>query len=185
MRKFALIPFMFILLGGLAAAQIPTSGNVFIGYSFQNVSSSTLNLNLDRANLQGWEASLEGKLFPVLGIVADFSGHYGSESFPEAVPGGIENASVSAHELEVMFGPRVSISVGKFRPFAEVEVGVGHVNTNGLGSDTSFASAAGGGIDYRIIKPVAVRLQGDWVGTRFFGTTQNDFRLSTGVVLRF
>ena len=189
MRKFALIPLMFILFGGLAAAQIPTSGNVFVGYSFQNVSSSALNLNLTRPNLQGWEASLEGKLFPILGIVADFSGHYGSESLPlPVVPvgtGGSAQTSVNAHEEEVMFGPRVSISVGKFRPFAEAEVGVGHVSTNGLGSDTSFATAIGGGLDYKIVRPIAARIQGDYVGTHFFGTMQNDFRLSTGLVFRF
>jgi hypothetical protein len=189
MRKLALIPFLFVLFGGLAAAQIPTSGDVFVGYSFQNVSSSALNLNLTRPTLQGWEASLEGKLFPILGIVADFSGHYGSESFPiTAVPVATQpagEANVSAHEEEVMFGPRVSISVGKFRPFAEAEVGVGHISTNGLGSDTSFATAIGGGLDYKIVRPIAARIQGDYVGTHFFGTMQNDFRLSTGLVFRF
>lgn len=185
MRKLVLIAFLVSSFAGLAAAQIPTAGNVFVGYSFQNTSASALNLISSRANLQGWEASLEGKLVPFLGVVADFSGHYGSESFPEATPGGPASVNVSAHEEEVLFGPRVSISVGKFRPFAEAEVGVGHVNTNGFGSDTSFATAIGGGLDYRIIRPIAWRLQGDYVYTRFFSTTQNDFRLSTGIVFRF
>jgi opacity protein-like surface antigen len=78
------------------------------------------------------------------------------------------------------------MSVGKFRPFAEAMIGVGHVNVNsGGGSDTSFATALGGGLDYKIIRPVAWRLQGDYVTTRFFGATQNNVRLSTGIVLRF
>ena len=184
MRKIALITFMSFLFAGLAAAQIPTSGNVFVGYSFENTNSSTLNLDLSRANLQGWEASLEGKVAPILGIVADFSGHYGSESFIVPVPSP-ESVTVTAHEEEVMFGPRVSFSVGNFRPFAEFEFGVGHVNTNGFGSDTSFATAVGGGLDYRVFHPLALRIQGDYVTTRFFGTTQNNIRLSTGVVFRF
>jgi opacity protein-like surface antigen len=190
MRRCALIAlvflFCFLLCGGIAAAQIPTSGNVFFGYSFENASSSALNLNgLSRPNLQGWEATLEGKLFPLLGIVADFSGHYGSENATALTPNGPVLSSVTGHETEVMFGPRLGISVAKFRPFAEFEVGVGHMNTNSLGTDTSLAYAFGGGLDYKIIRPIAVRVQGDYVSTRFFGTTQQNLRISTGVVVRF
>jgi hypothetical protein len=75
MLKSACISVALFLFSALANAQVPTSGNVFFGYSFENTNSSTLDLNLNRANLQGWEASLEGKLVPLLGIVADFSGH--------------------------------------------------------------------------------------------------------------
>jgi hypothetical protein len=56
---------------------------------------------------------------------------------------------------------------------------------NGVTTDTSFATAVGGGIDYKIIKPIAWRVQGDYVQTRFFDTTQNNVRISTGIVLRF
>jgi len=83
MGKAVIIAFTSFLLAGLAAAQVPTSGNIFVGYSFENASSSALNLDLSRPNLQGWEASLEGKVFPALGIVADFTGHCGSESFTQ------------------------------------------------------------------------------------------------------
>jgi hypothetical protein len=189
MRKIALIALTFFLLAALAAAQVPTSGNVFVGYSFYSTKlSGSISPAIDRANINGWQASLEGKVFPFLGIVADFDGHYGSELFGiPACPVFAEpctfNASVSEHN--VLFGPRFSASVGKFRPFAEFEVGVGHVNANAAGSDTSFATAFGGGLDYRLIRVIAWRLQGDYVQTRFFGTTQNNVRVSTGIVLRF
>jgi hypothetical protein len=77
------------------------------------------------------------------------------------------------------------MSVGKIRPFAEVLVGAGHVNAGIAGSNTSFASAIGGGLDYRIIKPIAWRFQADYVITQFFGNTQDNVRVSTGLVLRF
>src|SRR5215467_7682701 len=95
------IPFLLaaLFLVSIASAQVPTSGNVFVGYSFENDSSSTLNLNLSRPNLQGWEGSLEGKIFPHLGIVADFSGHYGSETFTLATPAGPEVVKVTGHEF--------------------------------------------------------------------------------------
>lgn len=185
MLKAACVGMAVFLFAGLANAQVPTSGNIFVGYSFENSSTSEVNLNFTRPNLQGWEASLEGKVFPFLGIVADFSGHYGSDQFAELTPEGPITVTGSRHEEDVMFGPRVSFPLGKFRPFAEAEVGVGHINTNGFGSDTSFAMALGGGLDYRIVRPLALRLEGDYVSTRFFGTTQKDVRISTGVVFRF
>ena len=182
MRK-VLIVFTVCLLATIANAQIPTAGNVFAVYSYFNTNLSTL----DRANLNGWEASLEGKVFPWVGIVADFSGHYGSQNFPAVCQpfGGSCAVNANFNERDVLFGPRVSMSVGKFRPFAEALFGVGHVNANAVGSDTKFETGLGGGLDYRIFRPIAWRFQGDYIQTRFFSTTQNNVRLSTGIVLRF
>ncbi|MGC1448849.1 MAG: hypothetical protein WA830_02320 [Candidatus Sulfotelmatobacter sp.] len=188
MLKSACISVALFLFAALANAQVPTSGNVFFGYSFENTNSSTLDLNLNRANLQGWEASLEGKLVPLLGIVADFSGHYGSQSFVDITPAGPVNLKVTGHEWEVLFGPRLSIPVGKLTPFGEVMAGVAHINTGGTvpsPSNTSFATAIGGGTDYRVFRPLAFRLEGDYLRTSFFNTSQNNVRLSTGIVLRF
>jgi len=184
MRKTLGIAFMLFVFATLATAQVPTSGNVFFGYSFYNTDLSSI----DRANTNGWEGSLEGKVLPFVGIVADFSGHYGSQNFVGGVCGTTcTPTSVNANvtEQNVLFGPRVSASVGRFRPFAEAMFGFGHVNANAFGTDTSFATALGGGLDYRLIRPVAWRFQGDYVQTRFFGTTQNNVRLSTGIVFRF
>jgi hypothetical protein len=188
MRKIGFILFTLLVFAGLASAQIPTKGNVFFGYSFYNTDLSSI----DRANTNGWEASVEGKVFPFIGIVADFDSHYGSQNFPICVAptgtgGGALCSSFNANvtERNYLFGPRVSVSVGKFRPFAEALFGGAHVNAGNAGSDTSFATAIGGGLDYKIIRPLAWRFQGDYVQTRFFGTTQNNVRISTGIVLRF
>lgn len=180
MRKCGLSLFILSVFAGLASAQIPTSGNVFFGYSFYNTDLSSI----DRANTNGFEASLEGRVFPFIGMVVDFASHYGSQNFPVCGPDCASfNADVT--ERNILFGPRVSVSAGKFRPFAEALFGAGHVSLNGGGSDTSFATALGGGLDYKIIRPIAWRFEGDYVQTRFFGTTQNNVRLSTGIVLRF
>jgi hypothetical protein len=175
MRRLWIPALMAMTLFGSAWAQVPTKGNVFFGYSFDRssvVRSDTINTN-------GWEASLEGKMFPFFGLVADFDGHYGSGTF-----GGI-GADVAAHNF--LFGPRVSAQVGPFRPFAEVLVGAGHISrSRGIfDSDTSFANAAGGGLDYRIAGPVSLRGQLDWIETRFFGETQNGVRFSTGIAFHF
>ena len=188
MRRIGFIFAAVLLFAGLASAQIPTSGNVFFGYSFYRTDPFTT----DRANTNGWEASFEGKVIPWLGFVADVDSHYGSQIASGPCPGAVTttlpcgNFTASFTEHNFLFGPRVSVSVGKFRPFAQALFGGGHVNVNnGIGSDTSFATALGGGLDFKIIRPVAWRFQGDYVQTRFFGSTQNNVRFSTGIVFRF
>jgi hypothetical protein len=179
MRKLVVILFVFIL-AEIATAQIPTSGNVFFGYSYFNT-----NLNGDRNNLNGWEGSVEGKILPHIGIVADFSGHYGSEDFTacNGFDCVIFNTDVTQHNY--LFGPRVSASIGKIRPFAELLIGASHVSVRDLDSDTSFATGVGGGLDYRLLKLLAWRFQGDYIHTSVFNGPQNNLRLSTGIVVRF
>ena len=60
----------------------------------------------------------------------------------------LTNLDMSEHNFP--FGPRVSFSAGRFRPFAHVLFGASHININGFESDTSFGSAYGGGLDYRV-----------------------------------
>src|SRR5579883_192359 len=97
-------------------------------------------------------------------------------------------SDLNAHEYNFLFGPRVSFSVGRVRPFAHGLVGAGHVSVSTTGysaSDTSFATALGGGLDFKLIPVVSWRFQGDFLQTRFFGNTQNNGRFSTGIVLNF
>jgi len=151
MRK-VIIAVAFLFSSVFAVAQVPTSGNVFFGYTYYNTPLSSAG----RASLNGWEASVEGKVLPLLGVVADFSSNYGSENFlivtcPVSVTNcTLGTSSESVSEENYLFGPRLSISVGKFRPFAEGMIGAGHVNAHVAGSSTSFASALGGGLDYRL-----------------------------------
>jgi hypothetical protein len=198
MRK-ATLTAMFLLLSTLTFAQLP-SANVFIGYSYSSLDLSSIqsNLNLNnggRANANGWEASFEGKIIPFLGLVGDFSGDYTSQSstttiyppcpFPGTCKPSIRTINVGFLEQNFLFGPRASISLGKLRPFAEAFIGASHLSAAQNGSDSSFASAVGGGLDYRLIHFLAWRFEGDYVHTRFFSSGQNNARLSTGIVLRF
>ena len=183
MRRLITVVLITFALGAIANAQLP-GGNIFVGYSYLAADTNTSG----HANLNGWNGSLEGKVFPFIGIVADLSGHYGSERFPALC--GVTSCSVNAKVHSALFGPRVSFTVGHFTPFAHVLVGVSHISADLSGSsasdsDTSFSEAFGGGIDYRLIKPIDWRIQADMLQTRFFSNTQDNFRLSTGLVLRF
>ena len=169
----------------LAAAQVPTAGNVFFGYSYYSTNLSSV----DRANTNGWEVTAEGRVLPFIGIVGDFSAHYGTEHFAVVCPvgqiGGCPPNDFNISEHDYLFGPRASVSVGKVRPFAEFLIGAAHANANGLASDTSFATAIGGGLDYKILKPLAWRFQGDYLHTSLFGNGHNNVKIATGIVFRF
>jgi hypothetical protein len=192
MLKAACIGVALFLFAGLANAQIP-SGNVFVGFSYERTNSTAFGPNLVRAtvtspNLHGWEASFEGKVLPFVGIVGDVSGHYGTQSFTETTSNGSQNINVTGHEQEYLVGLRLSVPVGKLTPFAEAMAGGAHIHTGGTlpgPSNTSFATALGGGLDYRLLGPIAARIEGDYLRTSFFSSTQNNFRLSAGVVFRF
>lgn len=185
MRK-TVLAFALLLFTKFAAAQIPTSGNIFAGYSYYNTNFATT-----RQGINGWEGSVEGKFFPIpfFGVFADFSANYGDLKFRVACPvstgGSCSTVGVNSHVDNFLIGPRLSVSVGKVRPFAEAVIGFAHINTRGFGSDTSIASGLGGGIDYSFFHLLGWRLQGDYIHTNLFSTPQNNVRISTGLVFHF
>ena len=123
-------------------------------------------------------------------MVADLAVNYGSHDLPVCgfvlPPCSVVN--VDGKRYTLMLGPQVSVPIGKFTPFAHALFGGAHMSNNGGGlssSDTSFATAIGGGIDYKIIKGLALRFQGDELRTSLYGGTQNHLRFSTGIDIRF
>ena len=132
-------------------------------------------------NTHGWEFSGNYKLIPWLGAVADFSGNYGSTH------------GSNLHLNTYLFGPQVSFPA-RVSPFAHVLFGVAHESLSNpgvtgianLGTNNAFATAVGAGIDVKVIPFVFVRLiQFDYLLTRFGSQTQNQPRVSAGVVLHF
>ena len=172
---------LWVIFPALVCAQIPKA-NVFVGYSFL---SADIPNSSHRKSLNGWEASLEGKVLPFLGIVADGSGDYGSTEIPVCPlpPGGGGCAPVSGSLYTALFGPRASASIHGIRPFAHVLVGAGVLG--GVSSEVSFASAFGAGMDLKIAPIIGWRFQGDYIHTHFAGNSQGHGRFSTGIVLRF
>jgi len=189
MRKGAAVCLVLLLSASFALGQLP-SGNVYVGYSH----TSTNLVPGQSTGLNGWNGSVEGKLFPFIGLVADFSGHYGSQSVPVACPLQLlppcppQPSNVDVSEYNFLFGPRVSFKISKFRPFVHALIGAGHIRESAAAlsnSDTSFADALGGGLDYHLIPLISWRVQFDALQTRFFNGSQNNLRFSTGIVLNF
>ncbi len=165
MQKRIFLVLFLSLLAVTASAQIPTKGNVFFGYSYNRASIVTN----DAQNLNGWDASLEGKFAPWVGLVGDLQGTFGNH----------------ISEYNVLFGPRISVQVENIRPFAHLLIGASHIGIDHGPSDTSFGNAIGGGADLKLVGPFAARGQLDWIHTRFFSHGQNDTRISLGLVVNF
>jgi len=166
-RKLSLLLGLILLVSLTAHAQDDDKIQLFGGYSFMH------NDNRPDGNLNGWELSGQYKFSSWLGVVADFDGHYGSPQGP------------STSKYNYLFGPQVSFPA-RVSPFFHVLVGGSHQHSDGVGSDSSFAAAIGGGIDTKISGPFYWRIiQGDWIHTSLFGGGQNNGRLSTGIVIKF
>ena len=201
MSKLLKIAVLVCLGTSAAMAQLP-GGNIFFGYSYEHARIPGPALLPDQGGiatsgsfgLNGWNASAEMKFLPLIGLVADFSGHYGSQTVTDVCGfvGGCVNIreNMDSTVYHFLVGPQLSFTVGRIRPFAHALFGAGHLSESATtrpfsATDTAFAYAIGGGIDYRLLGPLRWRVQGDFLHDQFFGPTQNNFRFSTGPVLHF
>ena len=132
-------------------------------------------------NLFGWEFSAAYKFFPFISANLDFGEQYGS------LNGGSDRLKT------YLFGPQLSLP-GPISPFVHAEFGFAHESvgmfTNAMllspGSDTSFATALGGGLDIKALPFFSIRvIQIDDLRTSLYHGTQNRPRISAGIVFRF
>jgi hypothetical protein len=174
-----------LMIGAAAFAQ--NSGDVFVGYSYNHASTGWS----DTGNLNGWEASVQGKIAPYAGVVVDMSTQYGTLQLPAfrlfgAGATGTDDSTTRV--VSYLFGGRLSLSKGKLQPFVQGLVGAAHLheaaNEFSYG-ETSFADSVDAGLDYHLRGRLAWRLQGGLLQTRFHGGTQDDARISTGLVMHF
>lgn len=187
------VPMFSSLLSG------QTKADIYVGYSFVSsgltfgsFSGSESSASAGRASLNGWEASASVRFFPWLRAVADVSGGYGTVpvAFSSILGSGKLNVNTNLHTY--LFGPRASVSVGRLTPFGQALFGLAHQSvsasafiTNVGQRDSAFAFDLGAGIDFRLVRRIAWRVEADYLQTKLFDSTQHDPRVSTGIVLRF
>lgn len=216
------------LISSCALAQDSTSKlQVFGGYSLLHTDSGGLNgplLNSLLAapngtfglnsNFNGWNAEVQYNANRWLGLVADFSGHYGGP-LTASVGSGVTGLP-GGNEYSFLFGPVFTYrSHTKFEPFAHALFGFDRASlsagtftgltaaASGAMTDTAFGMALGGGVDYNLFPRFAIRLgQADYFYTNhdlnsFYGGAfgpglfsrladhENNLRFSTGIVFKF
>jgi outer membrane protein OmpA-like peptidoglycan-associated protein len=176
---------------------------LFLGYSYlQGVPELAVGNRL--VWLNGGTASIAFNVNRYLGLVADVGDYTNSEMrFQGGYTSTVNVNNANAAVLSYLFGPRLSYrKYDRFTPFAQVLFGGVHANevvlddcTSScvlLPAESSFALTAGGGLDVKVSHHFALRLiQAEYLMTRFtnydtgVAGTQNDMRLSAGVVFRF
>jgi hypothetical protein len=142
-------------------------------------------------NVNGWDFSGELKPASWLGMVADVSQQYGS-------PRGIKETQTS-----VLFGPQITVpGIKRVKPFAHILVGAVH-GTNqatfslvppctpsfcpgaGVILGTAFATAVGGGVDFKLAGPIWIRaIQVDYLHANLNPDHHTDVRFAAGLALR-
>jgi outer membrane protein OmpA-like peptidoglycan-associated protein len=154
--------------------------------------------------MNGGSVSIAYNLNHYLGIVGDFGAYTNSQilfqgGYVSTVD--VDNPNVGA--LSYLFGPRISFrNHGRVTPYLQALFGDMHANEVTLSNCTfsctllpaqsTFAWTGGGGLDLRVHRHFALRIiQAEYLMTRFqdystgTSSSQNDMRLSSGVVFGF
>lgn len=160
-----------LLFAAVASAQDNPKAEVFGGYSYLRVNPGS---GISGQNFNGGSGSVSFNPNSWLGIVADV---------------GVYHASIGGVGFNVVsytFGPKLAYRKNdKVTPFAQVLFGGARISASG-GSENGFAMALGGGFDWNATEHLGIRLiQGEYVMTRFSSDTQNNARISAGVVFRW
>lgn len=173
MRSLLMVGVLFFAVAGSAMAQDYPKGEVAGNYTY-------IRINPGSTDCHGGGGSGAWSLNHYLGVVGEFSG-----CKVTGLPSG-----VSAHNFTYLFGPRLTYrAYGRLEPFGEALFGGDHASVTAGGatvSDSAFAMALGGGVDYKWKPNLVIRfIQADYLYTRFGGTNQNNFRLQAGIAYRF
>lgn len=170
-------------LNAQAASQ--HDATVFAGYSFLSNSFNGHSTGTSHTPLNGWEAAVTFPIEGRLSLKADISGLYGTSLGSPQRP------------IFLLGGAQYTRALGKESAFVEGLAGYGHLNGNWWGGSapgqtSSFAAAAGGGLDTPLSDRLAFRIQADFLYANFtipddqIHALPNYFaRLAAGLVWRF
>jgi len=180
------------------AQTLSPRGEIFGGYSYIRADS------FSPFNTSGWEASATGNFNRFLGLEVDLSDHFNSPPV---------TSNAHSNEFSFLFGPHFAFrAIPRVNPFVHFLVGGtrGTVSSAlafacpavcAVGqpcpppctpssftqqTQTVVTTAVGGGVDVKAARFAWIRvIQADYLREPFSGDTQNNLRVSFGVVLRF
>ena len=177
-----------LLLAAPSMAQDIPAWEVFGGYSFQRSDvrqyfrSTPIQYTFrgEYLNLNGWNLSVTENRNRWFGGTLDVRGYYKTTEFR-----GTANRE-QVHSI--LYGPRFSRRMPWAAPFGHILFGAAQmkVNVTPVGqpraSDTSFAVAAGIGVDVKVLKKAAARVQAEYFRADLLAARPDSFRTSVGMV---
>ena len=110
-----------------------------------------------------------------LGIEGDATATFGPTVF----------ANESVRFVSYGAGPKIAWRQRQWEPWMHAIIGGAHLRPQTAGSSNALAIQLGGGADYRLNPRLSLRLDADWVFTRFFGQSQNSAQAAVSAIFHF
>jgi hypothetical protein len=187
LTNFVLAAFLLCSFGAIMNAQEGSTPAFEVGLNYSWLHVNSANYDYQRTG-NGGSGTFEYNLNRLVGFVGDFGAYANTR------------AGINDKALTYLFGPRFNWRHSRLNPYVQFLFG-GAYAWSGPGNNSTtqnaFATAAGGGLDYRLTNRLAIKpIQVEYVTTQFdsarlggstrgFGGHQNDIRYSAGVVFRF
>ena len=178
------------------------------GYTYGSMDQNVGLGSTGRLNANGWNTGATAFLNNWFGIEGNVAGLSHTDSISASSGGVLASVSASEKHYTFVFGPRMSFGTGRANPFVHALFGMDRMSLSGSttvagtsvsasGSNSSFATAIGGGLEYGFSKHFGITTGADYLMTRHglptiagitlttASATQNNFRVSAGMVVRF
>ena len=192
-KTFLLLATLLIAFPPFSMAQQFEGIEIFGGYSYMRTdlgspffytTGPTPAAPNGKFTMNGWQASITEKATDWLGLTQEFGGNYGNKNVL-----GYDNHFST---FSILSGPRFYYpGLKAVTPFVHALFGYEQTEatiqgTTAKATSSSYAMAFGGGLDVKVSRSIAIRLfQADYYRPQAFGYSQNNLRISTGIVFRF
>lgn len=179
-RVLWLIPAVLLFSIAARAQEAPAAWEFSGGYSYLDA-----DLKGSHFHLNGGGGSVTENVNSWFGGRTEFNAYQGNEAINTS---GVTTV-YSVNAQQITYGPVFSYRrFSRITPFGHVQLGVMHGSVHYLGISQSafkFAVAPGAGVDIALNPRTAIRLNGEYLLTRFLSLTQQNVTASVGIVLRF
>lgn len=186
MRKLLTFVSLLFLLTIISAPKAFSQIELYGGFSHLKLDNPPSNIG---GSSNGWAGGAYLHLLGPWGVEADYSNHYGVSPAPAFTTNGNPYYVPGFTEL---YGPRFTLALPRIHPFVHALFGTVHgkavvpFNTTPAVTENAVGMAFGGGLNVRGTRHIWLRLiQVDYLRAQFTNNTQNDTRISAGLIFRF
>jgi len=199
MRKLFMAALFIACTSSFAFAQTGDDYNkydvgVLYSHNRQDVGVQDPSQNFldERAGFHGVEAFVKGNVSRYVGLKGSYSFNRKSFEFNGGTAATTFDADADLHQFLGGAEFKDNAVETKVKPFAHVLAGVAHARVEASNSitsfdesDTGFAAAVGGGVDFKLSDRVDLRaVQFDYNPIRANGETSHNFRVGIGLIFR-
>jgi Outer membrane protein beta-barrel domain len=191
MRKVLTFGSVLLFLTVASVPKAYSQVELYGGYSHLSLNGTPPNIG---SSANGWAGGAYLHLLGPWGVEADYSNHYGvSPQLP------VNGNTYYVPGFTELYGPRFTLALPKIHPFVHGLFGTVHGKAVlasqlqafppivvGTSSENAVGMAFGGGLNVSATRHIWLRLvQVDYLRAQFTNNSQNDMRVSAGLIFRF